>query len=236
MNQLTQSAEWKHYYDLLIEHKSNIKKSWQIIKSVTNKRKYKLPSKKFHCNGSIIDDGNMISNKFNNFFVNVGQNLAKSIPSSCKEPSDYISYNAINAFYFVPVTENGISKIIGCFKESAAGWDDIKGNVIKHIKNIACIPLKHICNLSLSLGVFPHELKIANVVLIHKANDDMAFSNYRPVSVLPVCPSYWNDWLITALLTLLTTIGYYMNISLDFRKVNRHILLLCCWLIKSLRL
>ena len=186
LNQLIRSAERKHYHDLLIEHKSNIKKSWQIIKSVINKRKYKLPSKKFHCNGSIIDDGNMISNKFNDFFVNVRQNLAKSIPSSCKEPSDYISYNAINAFYFVPVTENEISKIIGCFKESAAGWDGIKANVIKHIKNIVCIPLKHICNLSLSLGVFPHELKIANVVPIHKANDDMVFSNYRPVSVLPV--------------------------------------------------
>ena len=194
MNQLIRSAERKHYHDLLIEHKSNIKKSWQIIKSVINKRKHKLPSKKFHCNGSIIDDGNMISNKFNDFFVNVGQNLAKSIPSSCKEPSDYISYKAINAFYFVPITENEISKIIGCFKESAAGWDGIKANVIKHIKNIVCIPLKHICNLSLSLGVFPHELKIANVVPIHKANDDMVFSNYKPVSVLPVFfQSYWND-------------------------------------------
>ena len=96
----------------------------------------------------------MISNKLNDLFVNVGQNLAKSIPSSCKEPSDYISYKAINAFYFVPVTENEISKIRGCFKESAAGWDGIKANVIKHIKNIVCIPLKHICNLSLSLGVF----------------------------------------------------------------------------------
>ena len=127
----------------------------------------------------------MISNKFNDFFVNVGQNLAKSIPSSCKEPSDYISYKAINAFYFVPVTENEISKIIGCFKESAAGWDGIEANVIKHIKNIVCIPLKQISNISLSLGVFPHELKIANVP-IHKANDDMVYSNYRPVSVLPV--------------------------------------------------
>ena len=47
LNQLIRSAERKHYHDLLIEHKSNIKKSWQIIKSVINKRKYKLPSKNF---------------------------------------------------------------------------------------------------------------------------------------------------------------------------------------------
>ena len=35
-------------------------------------------------------------------------------------------------------------------------------------------------------GVFPSELKIANVVPIFKSGDDMLFSNYRPVSVLPV--------------------------------------------------
>ena len=102
----------------------------------------------------------MISNKFNDFCVNGVQNLARSTPSSCKEPSDYISYKAINAFYFVPVAENEISKIIGCFKEIAAGWGGIKANVIKHITNIVCIPLKHIWNLSLSLGVFPMSWKL----------------------------------------------------------------------------
>ena len=186
LNQLIRSAERKHYHDLLIEHKSNIKKSWQIIKSVIKKRKYKLPAKKFHSNGIIVDDGNVISNKFNNFFVNVGHTLAMSIPSSYKNPTDYISYSAVNAFYFDPVTENEICKIIGTFKDSAAGWDDMRANVIRHIKEIVCIPLKYICNLSLSSGIFPHEMKIANVVPIHKANDDMVFSNYRPVSVLPV--------------------------------------------------
>ena len=129
----------------------------------------------------------MISNKSSNFFVNVGQTVAKSIPSSCKEPSDYISYNANNVWYFDPFTENEITNIIGCFKESAAGWDDIEANVIKYIKNTVCIPLKHICNVSLSIGVFPHKLKISNIVPIHNANDDMVFSNYMPVSVLPVC-------------------------------------------------
>ena len=93
-------------------------------------------------------------------------------------------------FYFYPVTENEICKIIGTLKHSAAGWDDLRANVIKHIKEIVCIPLKYICDLSISLGVFPHELIIANVVPIHKANDDMVFSNYKPVSVFP---TYWNE-------------------------------------------
>ena len=35
-------------------------------------------------------------------------------------------------------------------------------------------------------GIFPDELKIANIVPIFKSGDDMVFSNYRPVSVLPI--------------------------------------------------
>ena len=48
------------------------------------------------------------------------------------------------------------------------------------------MPLTHICNLSFQKGVFPTELKIANVVPIYKSGDEMIFTNYRPVSVLPV--------------------------------------------------
>ena len=35
-------------------------------------------------------------------------------------------------------------------------------------------------------GVFHSELKLAKVIPLYEANDPMAFSNYRPVSVLPV--------------------------------------------------
>ena len=59
-------------------------------------------------------------------------------------------------------------------------------NVVKHVKEHIKLPLAHICNLSFGTGVFLCELKIANVMPIFKANDEMIFSNYRPVSVLPV--------------------------------------------------
>ena len=58
--------------------------------------------------------------------------------------------------------------------------------MIKHVKQDIKLPLAHICNLSFGTGVFPGDLKIANVVPIFKANGEMIFSNYRPVSVLPV--------------------------------------------------
>ena len=41
-------------------------------------------------------------------------------------------------------------------------------------------------NLSINTGVFPDSLKVAQVTPIHKKNDPLNKSNYRPVSVLPI--------------------------------------------------
>ena len=41
LNHILRSAERKYYQDLLIRHKSNTKKSWNVIKMVINKRKYR---------------------------------------------------------------------------------------------------------------------------------------------------------------------------------------------------
>ena len=58
--------------------------------------------------------------------------------------------------------------------------------MIKHVKDSITVPQVHICNRSLVTCIFPSEFKIANVVPIYKSGDELVFSNYRPVSVLPV--------------------------------------------------
>ena len=72
-NHIMRTAERKHYLDLLNEHKSNLNKSWQILKMVINKRKCTPVCTKFQTNGKVVSDGHEISNKFNTFFVNFSQ-------------------------------------------------------------------------------------------------------------------------------------------------------------------
>ena len=52
-----------------------------MIKSIINKRKYCPVNLKFKYNGDVISDGKTVANKFNKFFVNVGESLANEIPS-----------------------------------------------------------------------------------------------------------------------------------------------------------
>ena len=88
-------------------------------------------------------------------------------------------------FVMSSVTENEIEKIIEKLKERSCGWDDLRPSIMKFIKQSIKNPLTHISNRSFQRGVFPAELKIANVVPIFKSDDETIFTNYRPVSVLP---------------------------------------------------
>ena len=186
LHYLLRAAERRHYQNLLYEHKSNVKKSWQILKMVINKKKTSPVCTKFKCNDGIINDKNEISDKFNKFFVNVGVSLAAAIAPSNKNPLEYMKNDTSITFQNTPVTEREMENILMHLKDSSSGWDELRPNVMKTIKESIIFPLMYITNLSFQTGVFPMELKIANVVPIFKAGDEMFFTNYRPVSVLPV--------------------------------------------------
>ena len=57
--------------------------------------------------------------------------------------------------------------------------------ILKKITNLIVEPFQHICNLSLSKGVFPDAMKIARVIPLFKSGDEHVFNNCRPVSLLP---------------------------------------------------
>ena len=71
-------------------------------------------------------------------------------------------------------------------KDSSSGWDCISSSVVKKTSDSIISPLVHVFNLSIKKGVFPSELKIARVVPLYKSGDPLSFSNYRPVSILPL--------------------------------------------------
>ena len=85
-----------------------------------------------------------------------------------------------------PVLEDEVRTIIRNLKDSSAGWDIVSTKVVKETYTSFINPLTHIMNLSLTTGVFPSELKIARVIPIFKSGANSSFTNYRPVSVLPL--------------------------------------------------
>ena len=183
---LIRATERQYYQDQLTKHKSNLKKSWQIIKQLSINVNTDFQPQNLSLIVTLLQMENEFLRHSISFFDNVGSNLANNIPRSHKDPTEYISHGINEWFYLMPVTEEGTTKIIASFKDSSAGWDELKTVIVKNIKHCIAKPLYHLCNLSFKTGVFPQHMKIANVVLIYKSGDEDMYSNYRPVSVLRV--------------------------------------------------
>ena len=81
-----------------------------------------------------------------------------------------------------------INQVIMGLKNGAAGCGEITAVTLQLVSLHIIEPLTYICNLSLNQGIFPTEIKLANVIPLYKANNPDVFDNYRPVSLLCTLP------------------------------------------------
>ena len=187
LQQLLKAAQKQHYHDLMIKYKDNMKKSWGVIKSIIYNHKTTPPQSKFKSsNGEIITDKNVISQQFNDFFINIGPNLAKNIPNVKAGPKNYLGQALKETLFLDPVTCDETRSLLVSLKNTATGYDEIYSMLLKLSTEFIVNPLTHICNMSLSEGFFPDRMKIANVKPLYKADDPMCFNHYRPLSLLCV--------------------------------------------------
>ena len=154
LNHLIRKAERKYHQDILLENKSNLKKSWQILKGIMNKRKYRSAVQEFDSNRTIIKDGEQIANKFNKF-LSMSALIYQELHQNRTKPAKLHPTHNIWMFCVMPVNDAEVVKIISSFKDSSSGWDELKPSIIKNIKGCIAMPLAHICNLSFKRGVFP---------------------------------------------------------------------------------
>jgi hypothetical protein len=77
LNSLLRKAEKEHFHNLLEKNKSNLKKSWSIIKDVINKKSSDHVNEKFIIDDKTETDKNVVVNSFNKFYTNLGKSLAK---------------------------------------------------------------------------------------------------------------------------------------------------------------
>ena len=66
--------------------------------------------------------------------------------------------------------------------------------------------------------IFPSELKVANVIPMFKSEDDMVFSNYRLVSVLPVLSKILERLMYNRLILYINRHGLLYEYQFGFRK------------------
>ena len=220
VNKMREKAEREHYNKLLSENKNNLKKIWQILKEIINRNQRSSISSRFMINNQIVINKQTIADGFNSFYINVGPTLAKNIPNVNKTPCSFIKRSFNHTMHVDPVTSEEICKTIINLKMGSPGYDNINSKVFKTTARHCVIPITHLVNLSVTTGIFPDELKIARVIPVFKSEDALLFSNYRPVSVLPVLSKIFERIMYDRLLKYLNKYDLLYKYQFGFR--NKH--------------
>ena len=97
----------------------------------------------------------MMAAVFNEYFVNIGPNLASNIPDSGTNFRNFLKDQNPQSLFFAPVVEEEVKDIINNLNaKKSSGYDGITNFLLKNIVNEIVTPLTHILNLSLSSEKF----------------------------------------------------------------------------------
>ena len=158
MNHLLRVSKRNYYSSYFETNGGNRKKNWKGIKNLYIKSKSYQTPEVINDNGCELTDVKSIANAFNDYFPNVGCNLANDIPKMHdKSPIDYLIPPTFHdSFFLAPVTAGEIEKEIASLNCSKAiGPFSILVAILKLISNVVSRPLETIFNASLSTGIVP---------------------------------------------------------------------------------
>ena len=188
-NKLKKLTKQNYYADKLLEYKTDLKKTWKLFNMIIGRNVEKGSiSDMFNVNNENIRDPKTISDKFCEYFSDIGPKFAAKIPSP-KKPYEHhlLKLNkTYQSFFMMPTDPSEISNILQSMKpKTSCGHDKINTKLLKALNPAVCAPISIIINKSLQSGQVPTNMKLAKVVPIHKAKSKTDLGNYRPISLLP---------------------------------------------------
>ena len=113
LHSLIRKSKRSYYFRKFNHVKNNMRQTWKTINNVIGRvQKPNLADQYRHDSGTIITDPSVISNEFNDFFVNIGPKLASHIHNSGKNYYDYLSAPCQHSMFMKPIVETEVLKIM----------------------------------------------------------------------------------------------------------------------------
>ena len=200
------------------ENKNNISNLWKGIKSLITIKSKTSSSCMTLSNGTTqISDPIEVAKIFNNFFVDIGPKLAKTISNSKCLFSNFLKNSSLNSFYLKPTDEDEISKIISSLNNNKSlGPCSVPDFILKDNINIISKPISALINQSFQQGILPELLKTAQVIPVYKKGDSTICSNYRPISLLSIFSKIFEKCMYSRIYAFLTKYNLIYKRQVDF--------------------
>ena len=178
---------------------TSAKTYWSILKSLFLGKKVPLIPPLL-IDGHFVTDFKQKAELFNDFFAN----QCKTINNNSTLPEHFVFYTDKH-LSSIDFDKAEVTRIIKKLDPNKAhGYDGISIKMLKICGDSISKPLTLIFKNCLQSGTFPNLWKKANIVPIHKKNDKQIISNYRPVSLLPICGKIFERIIYDSLFSFFT--------------------------------
>ena len=185
LSKIIKKAKISYYKNKYNSCKGDSSKTWKITNNILGHGKHeKTKSFSILHNSTMVTNDSEISDIFNDYFINVSNNLSMGIAVSNTNPLSYMGEQRVNSFIFAESTTTEVSKVIKGFKNKKSTLNNIPILILKKISHIISPVLSELFNESIKYGIFPNRLKIGRVIPIHKSGSQKEVGNFRPITTL----------------------------------------------------
>lgn len=212
-------AKQAYYRAQFTKNSCNPKRLWSDLLEAIQKKKVcvELPNSFETVIGS-CNEPETVSHLFNDYYSQVGPSLDAALGPCTVNPLSYLNDIRVSeVLVFHPVSEGYVSSIIAGLNDAGAGLDGINTKLLKHLTPAILTQITHLINICICKSVFPATLKTALITPIYKAGSRALFSNYRPISVLPVISKILESVIYHQLLNFVSNNNILYDYQFGFR-------------------
>ena len=218
LNHLIRKSKKKYYTQYFFDAKNDMKKMWRQINKIIHKGENKDNINCVKTSRGIENKPHVIGNKFNNYFTTIAQNLVSKIKTA-PDFQQFLDPQVQESIFLSPTTKEEVAKHINSLNSKKSS--DIYGMSATFLKTLSSSvsgTLSTLYNESFSQGIFPDHMKHAMVTPVHKGGSKLDMTNYRPISVLPICSKILEKLMLTRLLDFLDRNNIIYKHQFDFQK------------------
>ena len=166
-----------------------------------------------------MNDSLQITNYFNDYFVNVANNLVSDLPQTSHSFQTFMQSPTLSTLYLYLTSLTEIKKLISILQpKKSTGIDGIPPTILKSTPDNILIALTHVFNLSLVCGEFISDFKTAKVAPIHKKGSVTKVCNYHPISLLCSMSKILKKFIYNCVVLFLNKQNFFYKYQFGFRK------------------
>ena len=217
LTRLLKLAKDNHHKEKFLECQGNPKKMWQNINKILGKN-HNNNEQIFKINNTDTTNTKVIADEFNDYFSSIAEDIGANLPPA---ESDFRTYLPDHEFENIEWTNTTICEIKQVLKRcnnTNGGPDGLPMSLLKNNADLLAPILCHLCNLSISTGIFPNIHKNGTIIPLYKNKDKNNIHNYRPICLLNVVGKILEKIISIRLIHHLETSRILSNSQFAYRE------------------